>query len=205
MKPLESWTMPTAQSPPSHGGSPSRAAGAGAAAGGGVPEVSASLTVRPGKYCLRSGVPHVAGATATSTSPTFVTYNSLDGGDAALGSGGAEQAIAAPWTVLQSSGHKFCTFATAKGLKLFCYGGGVLSVGEPPRPELAQFIMVADTEHPTAADGRERSSASSDETRRSIGRSRCSSNPCAATRISSLARRSSTVGGSAMIGSRPSE
>jgi hypothetical protein len=47
-----------------------------------------------------------------------------------------------PWTVRQQSGHRSCSFGTAGGAKLYASAAGALSIGEPPRPDLAQFVVI---------------------------------------------------------------
>ena len=135
--PLETWTVQQSQTL-AGGHSPSAARGGDAA---GAPELSGCLAVRPGKYCLRTGVPHVPGATDTALEPTFLAYMGTPGAMSLVGCG-SEQAVAAPWTVRQPSGHRACTFATSSGAKLWCSAGGVMGVGEPPRAELAQFVVI---------------------------------------------------------------
>ena len=126
-----------------------------------VAEHSACLAVRPGKYCLRchanqpagggagGGASGAAAGAAAATmgdgssegASSFFGY-ALTGLSASFMIGTAEMASAAPWTVRQPSGHRACTFATSSGLKLYGSPSGVLAVGEPPRAEFSQFVVI---------------------------------------------------------------
>ena len=119
-------------------------------------ENAACLAVRPGKYCLRchaaqpAGIGVAAAAAAApgggaeggEAEPTFFGYALSGVNSATLALGTAHMAAAAPWTVRQPSGHRACTFATSAGAKLYATPAGVLSIGDPPRTELAQFVVL---------------------------------------------------------------
>ena len=98
-------------------------------------EHSACMPVRSGKYSLRA----VAHSAAGRADASFLTYSPGGG----LACCGAEAAGAAPWTVRQPAGGKSVTFATAGGAKLYATAGGALAVGEPPRADLAHFVVLA--------------------------------------------------------------
>lgn len=104
-------------------------------------EHSASAPVRPGKYCLRAAA-QLPGASAGEA--LYLTYagGGNGGGPAKLAAGSADVAAMAPWTVRQPAGARTCTLATSGGAKLYATAAGVLSVGEPPRSDLAQFIPI---------------------------------------------------------------
>ena len=82
------------------------------------------------------------GAEGGEAEPTFFGYALSGVNSATLALGTAHMAAAAPWTVRQPSGHRACTFATSAGAKLYATPAGVLSIGDPPRTELAQFVVL---------------------------------------------------------------
>lgn len=108
-------------------------------------EHSACLAVRPGRYCLRSvagGSSFDLGGGDEELEPAYFTYALSSHGAATCCTANADAASATPWTVRQPSGHRSCTFATTSGAKLYAGAQGMLVIGEPPRPDMAQFVVI---------------------------------------------------------------
>ena len=104
-------------------------------------EHSACLTLKPGKYFLRTtatatGADAPVAADQPPAEQTFLTHAA-----GVVKAGGEKDKQ--PWLVRQlPSGHRACTFTTSGSAKLFASAAGALSVGEPPRHDLSQFLVI---------------------------------------------------------------
>ena len=121
--PPRSPTKPTER--PERPQSPNSGAGAG--------QRAAALALRPGRYCLRS----YATDSESLEEDTFLMWA---GGELQLSS--AERAGSHMWLVRQPAGSHACTFGCPSGGILFGTPQGQVSVGEPPKPELAHFLVL---------------------------------------------------------------
>ena len=117
-------------------GAPDMAGAPVDASGNLLADQSAALAVRPGKYCLRIGA-----QSSPSPESSFLSYTGT-ASSMTLSSVRPEAANAAPWNVRMPAGQRTCTFSTSSGAKLYASISGLLGVGDPPRPDLAQFIAI---------------------------------------------------------------
>jgi hypothetical protein len=101
--------------------------------GAGAGQRAAALALRPGRYCLRS----YATDSESLEDDTFLLWA---GGELQLSS--AERAGSHMWLVRQPAGSHACTFGCPSGGALFGTPQGQVSVGEPPKPELAHFLVL---------------------------------------------------------------